>query len=150
MVVLGSNHRLSGKYKPHNFLFVINSSGRLVNRYDKLSCTGENERSGDLKYYSPGNSCITFTVKDMKCGMLIYHDFRYPELFGEYKKLGVQLMLISFHNAGLKKEGADNYKQYVDSGIRASAGRNYFWVSAIIVLGDMYSQALWPIQQASL
>ena len=41
-VVLGSNHRLTGKHKPHNSLYVIDDKGRLVDRYDKMFCTGNN------------------------------------------------------------------------------------------------------------
>ena len=33
-VVIGCNHKLSGKHKPHNSLYVINDRGKLVSRYD--------------------------------------------------------------------------------------------------------------------
>ena len=99
-VVVGCNHRLSGKHKPHNSLYVIDDGGRLVNRYDKMFCTGDCDDSGDLRHYSPGQAFVTFRVQQVTCGLLICHDFRYPELFREYKRRGVQLMLVSFHNAG--------------------------------------------------
>jgi len=129
-VVLGSNHRLSGKHKPHNSLYVIDDRGRLVTRYDKMFCTGDNERSGDLRYYSPGQAFVTFEVRGVTCGLLICHDFRYPELFREYKRRSVQLMLASFHNAGMDRERDRKYKVYVPATLQAAAASNYFAISA--------------------
>ena len=129
-VVIGCNHRLTGRHKPHNSLYVINPEGALVDRYDKRFCTGENARSGDLRFYSPGDRCVTFDVRGVKCGLLICHDFRYPELFRRYKQLGVHLMLGSFHNAGMTQERYDKYLIYVPTTIQAAAASNYFTVSA--------------------
>ena len=39
-VLLGSTHRLQGRHKPHNCVYVINPKGRIVSRYDKRFCTG--------------------------------------------------------------------------------------------------------------
>ncbi len=127
-VVIGCNHRLSGKHKPHNSLYVINNRGELVNRYDKMFCTGIDENSeDDLRHYSSGEAFITFKVRNVTCGLLICHDFRYPELFREYKKRKVQLMLVSFHNAGMKRKG---YQANVPATLEAAAASNYFAVSA--------------------
>ena len=104
-VVIGCNHRLSGRHKPHNSLYVIDTRGRIVSRYDKMFCTGSaGGKDGDLANYSPGEALITFRARGLTCGLLICHDFRYPELFREYKRKGVDLMLVSFHNAGGKME----------------------------------------------
>jgi predicted amidohydrolase len=43
------------------------------------------------------------TVKGVRCGALICHDFRYDELYREYLRRGVQLILHSFHNGGAKQ-----------------------------------------------
>lgn len=48
--------------------------------------------SGDLAHYTPGDYSYSFEVKGVRCGALICHDFRYPELFREVKRLGVQLL----------------------------------------------------------
>ena len=129
-VVIGCNHRLTGRHKPHNSLYVINPEGALVDRYDKRFCTGRNVKTGDLRYYSPGNTFVTFDVRGVRCGLLICHDFRYPELFREYKRRGVNLMLVSFHNAGMTQERCDKYRIYVPATIQAAAASNYFTVSA--------------------
>ena len=122
-VVLGSSHRLSGGHKPHNCLYLIDPRGRILDRYDKRFCTG-----GDLKHYSPGDHFVTFTANGVKCGLLICYDLRFPELYREYKKLGVQLMLHSFHNAHGKKRGI--WADIMVPTLKGHAGINYMWVSA--------------------
>jgi predicted amidohydrolase len=129
-VVVGCNHKLSGRHKPHNSLYVINSKGELVDRYDKRFCTGDDARTGDLLHYSPGEKFVTFEVRGVRCGLLICHDFRYPELFREYKKRGVELLLASFHNAGMDKEAHERYVVYVQATMQAAAASNFFAVSA--------------------
>ena len=129
-VVVGCNHRLTGRHKPHNSLYVIDSRGRLVTRYDKMFCTGGNAKDGDLAHYSPGEALATFEVRGLTCGLLICHDFRYPELFREYKRKGVDLMLVSFHNAGMTAESCEKYKVTVPATLQAAAASNYFAVSA--------------------
>ena len=129
-VVVGSNHQLSGKHKPHNSLYVINSQGKLINRYDKMFCCGANYNDADLLHYSPGRAFVTFRLRKMLCGLLICHDFRYPELFREYKKRGVQLMLVSFHNAGGKLKDYHNYNTWVSATLQSAAASNYFTISA--------------------
>ena len=129
-VVLGANHRLTGEHKPHNSLYVIDEKGRIETRYDKLFCTGSSDNTGDLRHYSPGSDLVTFTLRGVKCGLLICHDFRYPELFREYKKRGVQLMLVSFHNANMTAKQYRHYLMSVPATLQAAAASNYYWVSA--------------------
>jgi predicted amidohydrolase len=55
-VILGSIHRLTGRHKPHNSLYIISDRGELVDRYDKRFCAGDRSgRSGELRHFSPGN-----------------------------------------------------------------------------------------------
>ena len=129
-VVVGCNHRLTGRHKPHNSLYAIDSRGRLVTRYDKMFCTGGSAREGDLAHYSPGEALVTFEVRGLTCGLLICHDFRYPELFREYKRKEVDLMLVSFHNAGMTQEACEKYKVTVPATLQAAAASNHFAVSA--------------------
>jgi predicted amidohydrolase len=97
-VVLGSAHRLSPPHKPHNSLYVIDDAGQFVERYDKSFCAGDaDERSGDLAHYSPGGHLSTWTLDGVRCGALICYDYRFPELYREYVKRGVQLVFHSFH-----------------------------------------------------
>lgn len=89
-VILGASHRLSGNHKPYNSLYVIDSAGTIVDPYDKRFCT-----VGDLKHYSPGDHFAAFDVNGVRCGLLICYDIRFPELYRQYAKLGVQLVFHS-------------------------------------------------------
>ncbi|MCI2416841.1 carbon-nitrogen hydrolase family protein [Saccharopolyspora sp. K220] len=104
-IVLGSAHQLSGPNKPHNSLYVINDAGELVDRYDKRFCSGSpDERTGDLGHYNPGDHFSTWEINGVRCGALICYDYRFPELYREYAKSGVQLMFHSFHAANASPE----------------------------------------------
>ena len=122
-VVVGCNHRLSGNHKPHNSLYVINPQGQIVDRYDKRFCT-----KTDLRSYSPGDHFVVFEVKGIKCGLLICYDVRFPEVYRQYAKLGVQLMLHSFYNARAKGPGI--HRIIMRPSLQARAATNYFWISA--------------------
>ncbi len=85
--IVGSAHRLSGDHKPHNSLYIINDQGQLIDRYDKMFCAGNAaENTGDLAHYTPGNHFSVFEIEGVRCGTLICHEYRYPELYREYQK----------------------------------------------------------------
>ena len=121
-VALGSTHRLSGDHKPHNSLYLINSQGQIVDRYDKRFCTQK-----DLQYYSPGDHFVTFDLNGVKCGLLICYDVRFPELYRQYAKMGVQLMLHSFYNARQKPGGI--HPKIMPPTAQAYAGVNFMFIS---------------------
>lgn len=134
-VLLGSTHRLSGANKPHNSVYVINSQGRLLDRYDKRFCTGTDGRrpTFDLSHFTPGNRSVVFRVRGITCGVLICYDYRFPELYREYKRLGVQVLFQSFHNARksvVEDESYDIWKHIVPATMSCRAAENHFWVSA--------------------
>ncbi len=147
-LILGSTHRLSAPHKPHNSLYIINSDGKLIDRYDKRFCGGnKSETSSDLAHYTPGNHLSLFKIKEIQCGTLICHDYRYPELYREYKRNGVQLIFHSFHAANIKSEiletmesevGIENHiynsgKTYpsitMPASMVASAAASHMWIS---------------------
>lgn len=147
-VILGSSHKLSKGNKPHNSLYIINNKGEIVDRYDKLFCAGDNtNESGDLKHYSSGNHFTTFKICNVKCGVLICHDYRYPELYRELKKQGVEVIFHSYHagNMNIERqemmenqidkefEKLNNGKTYPEITMPATmtsyASNNYVWIS---------------------
>jgi len=133
-VILGSTHRLSGRHKPHNSLYIIDPQGQIADRYDKrFCCSGTDGKGHDLKYYTPGNHFSTFDIKGIRCGTLICHDYRYPELYRQYKRLGVQLMFHSFHLGNVsrkrRQESHAMYNATVRGTMSAFAGANYMWIS---------------------
>lgn len=121
-VILGSIHRLSEGVKPHNSLYVINSEGEIVDRYDKRFCTG-----GDLKHFSPGDHFVNFEIRGVNCGLLICYDVRFPELYREYRKLNTDVIFHSFYNARQKKGSIHPLIMPVTS--QARAATNYFYIS---------------------
>ena len=147
-VVLGSAHRLTGKHKPHNSLYIINDRGEIVDRYDKMFCAGNREETaGDLAHFSPGSKFCTFEINGVRCGTLICHEYRYPELFREYRRRQVQVLFHSFHagNVGAKQlnfmrnqVGAENHvfnpgttlpEITMPAGMHSAAADNYLWIS---------------------
>jgi deaminated glutathione amidase len=149
-VVLGSAHRLTGAHKPHNSLYVISDSGRLIDRYDKRFCAGDAAgRDGDLAHYSPGDHASVWTIDEITCGALICYDYRFPELYRDYCARGVQLMFHSFHAAAASPErvramGAAIGARYrplnraatytypgitMPAAMTAAAAANHIWIS---------------------
>ena len=147
-VVFGSVHRLSNGRKPHNSLYVLNDRGILIDRYDKRFCAGDaSERTGDLAHYTPGNHTTTFTVKGVRIGTLICHEYRYPELYRELARHGVQVVLHSFHSAHYREERFAEMEEAVGrafhalnpattiagitqlAAMHAAASNNYMWIS---------------------
>lgn len=147
-LVLGSSHRLSGDHKPHNSLYIISDEGKIIDRYDKLFCAGDKSgETGDLAHYSSGNHFCVFEINGIRCGAQICHDYRYPELYREYKRQGVQLMFHSFHAGHISSQmyqfmehqvGNENH-QYnpattipgitQPAAMHAGASNNYMWIS---------------------
>jgi len=141
-VILGSTHRLTGRHKPHDSVYVINAQGRIVDRYDKMVCSGT-----DLAHYSPGTHFATFNLKGIRCGVLICYEYAFPELYREYKRRGVQLVFHSFHagHASPKRvatmasevgaqfhklnRGSSYPEIRMPASVQAAATANYLWVS---------------------
>ncbi len=147
-VILGSSHPLSGGRKPHNCVYVISDRGRIMDRYDKRFCTGDRAgRSGELAHYTPGDHACVFTVRGVRCAVLICHEYRYPELAREYKKRGVQVIFHSFHAGNVSPErlqfmqaqvgrdhhrlnGGTTYPEItMPAAAQASAASSHVWIS---------------------
>lgn len=121
-VVLGSTHPLTAPHKPHNCLCLIDAEGKLVDRYDKRFCT-----PGDLGHFTPGNRFVTFTLNGVKCSLLICFDLRFPEIYRELYKLGVQCVFQSFYNA--RQRGPSVHTHIMRQTMQCRAATNHFWIS---------------------
>ena len=147
-VVFGSAHPLGNGVKPHNSLYVVDAAGRLVDRYDKRFCAGDAAgTTGDLAHYTPGDRACVFDLEGLRIGLLICHEYRYPELYRQLGGLGVQLVLHSFHAGNLGPErfaameqavGAANHTLNPATTIagitqiactHAAAASNHVWIS---------------------
>jgi predicted amidohydrolase len=132
-VLLGSSHRLSRDHKPHNSLYLVNPEGKIIDRYDKRFCT-----TGDLDYYTPGDHFVTFDINDIKCGLLICYDVRFPELYREYSKLGVEVLFQSFYNARHREDCI--HPKIMPVTAQARAATNAFFMS----LSNSSAPYSWP------
>jgi predicted amidohydrolase len=121
-VVLGSTRPLIEPNRPHNCLYLINSEGQIVTRYDKRFCT-----PGDLDHFTPGDRFVTFTLDGIKCSLLICFDLRFPELYRELYKQGVQCVFQSFYNA--RQKGPSVHTHIMRQTMQCHAATNHFWVS---------------------
>ncbi|MCJ7692099.1 MAG: carbon-nitrogen hydrolase family protein [Sedimentisphaerales bacterium] len=121
-VVLGSTHKLTGKHKPHNSLYLIAPNGKLLDRYDKRFCT-----MADLKNYTPGDHFVNFTVKGVKCSLLICFDLRFPEIYRQMYTQKVDCILQSFYNA--RQKGPSIHTQIMRQTMQCRAATNYLWAS---------------------
>lgn len=121
-VVLGSTHPLTPPNKPHNSLYLINPRGKIVDRYDKRFGT-----PGDVRRLTSGNRFVNFTLNGIKCSLLICFDLRFPELYRELYKQGVQCIFQSFYNA--RQKGPSVHTHIMRQTMQCRAATNHFWVS---------------------
>ena len=121
-LALGSSHPLTPPHKPHNCLYLISPAGKLVDRYDKRFGTAI-----DLLHYTPGNRFVVFDIHGVKCALLICFDLRFPELYRELYKQGVQCILQSFYNA--RQQGPSVHTEIMRQTMQANAANNGFWAS---------------------
>jgi len=121
-IILGSTHPLTEPNWPHNCLYLINPEGKIADRYDKRFCT-----PGDLEHFTPGDRFVTFTINGIKCALLICFDLRFPELYRELYKLGVQCVFQSFYNA--RQRGPSVHTHIMRQTMQCHAATNHFWVS---------------------
>ena len=88
-----------------------------------------------------------FSIRGIRCGTLICHDCRYPELYRQYKQKGVQLMFHSYHTGRMTQKHWNEsarvlggaYSKFNDAttlaGIvfpatmQSMAANNFMWIS---------------------
>ncbi|GAA2352186.1 carbon-nitrogen hydrolase family protein [Saccharopolyspora halophila] len=161
-VVLGSAHPLGDGLKPHNSRYVIDDAERLRERYDKRFCSGDpDETIGDLAHYTPGDHASVWQVRDLTRAALICYDCRFPELDRDLLRRGAQLVLHSFHTAGLPAGRVAAIAEQIGPGdaelnraetlsypavtlpaaMTTAAACNHLWISAA---NSSAAHSLWP------
>ena len=131
-VLIGSHFFVKDFEKPKNVIFYINENGEFGARYEKRILAGT-EGTLDHVFYAAGDDPVVFEINGIKCGMLICHEWRYPELYREYKKLGVQLIFHSWYDAGYDPKAyiheGTQMGELIVGATRGNAANNYLWVS---------------------
>jgi len=138
-LVLGSAHYLSETAKPTNCLYLISDRGRIVDRYDKRFCTGD-----DLKVYTPGDHPVTWELKGFRFGLLICYDGCFPNLYADYEAAGVEIMIHSFYNAGHR--GPNCLDQIGPAWVQVRAADHEMWVFAS---NASHRHSCWPSMVAA-
>ncbi len=68
----------------------IDNSGKTIVRYDKIHPFSP---SGEDKYYTAGKQGVITEINDVKAGLSVCYDLRFPELFRFYAKEKVDLIV---------------------------------------------------------
>ena len=121
-VILGSMRRVEGEL-PKICVKVISNKGAVVGVYDKRRLYGK-----EKQMFSPGSTPCVVEINGYKCGFLICYENCFPELYEEYRDLGVGLVFHSFYNAAKRK--ATSIKDLMLATLRVRAADNQMWISA--------------------
>ena len=132
-VIVGGHH-FDGEHElPYNCLWLIDDSGAVAGRYDKRFCTG-GPGEAEHAYYQPGKAPVLFTIKGVRCGMLICHEWRYPELYREHYRLGTDVLFQSWYDgnqsAGEYEAAGKEMGSLIQGTVRGRAANNRLWISA--------------------
>lgn len=117
--VFGSVHRLTAPHRPHNSLYIVSDSGRLVTRYDERMLS--NTKVSFM--YTPGRTPVTFEVDRVRFGCAMGMESHFPEIFAEYERLDADCVLFS--TTGESPNGAAAFAAEV----LGHAAANTYWVS---------------------
>jgi len=121
-----------------NRAFFVDENGKILEHYDKIQQT-----SHERKFFIDGERLPSFQWRDIKLGMLICMDMRYPELWRLMRKDNVQLMLHL-----LAAYGGKVWKVPVlDGTMRSRAAENGYYIiscnnagPAPMMISAMYNQ----------
>jgi omega-amidase len=75
----------------YNTLVHVNPSGKLLSSYRKIHPFSY---SSEDKFYTPGNKTVITEINGWKVGLSICYDLRFPELFRQYAKQRVELIVV--------------------------------------------------------
>lgn len=132
-VIVGRHYYGREMKKPCNSLFLIDDKGKVIQRYDKRYLMGGPDEVEQV-HYSLGEKPLTFTLKGVKCGVLICHEWRYPEFYREYKQMGVELIFQSWYDGNYSpakfKDKGKTLGEVIIGTIRSMAANNSLWISA--------------------
>jgi len=77
--------------KPQNVMLVCSPEGKILAEYAKIHLFSP---GGEDKVFSSGTKTVTFEYKGVKFGCAICFDLRFPEIFREYLKEGIDCVIV--------------------------------------------------------
>ncbi len=75
----------------YNTSYIYNRKGEEVASYSKVHLFGLMEEGG---YLTPGSSRVEFTLDNIKCGIIICYDLRFPELSRALALDGIKILFV--------------------------------------------------------
>lgn len=85
-----------GKIANRSLLFAPN--GGLIAQYDKIhlfeAAISKTESYREANTYTAGSRSVTAQIGEIKAGLSICYDLRFPAMYGEYAKQGVDLITV--------------------------------------------------------
>lgn len=114
--------RREANQKVYNSLCLIDAKGKLRGCYDKRFLMPR-----DFEYFCPGDRFELFSLKGVRCGLLVCFDVRFPELYRALKARGVQCVIQSFYNA--RQEGPSVHRHIMQQSFQTRAAENFMWGS---------------------
>ncbi|MDA1264177.1 MAG: carbon-nitrogen hydrolase family protein [Planctomycetota bacterium] len=126
-VLVGSIVASEDSTRPFNTVLVFDPEGTLHGRYDKRLLA-----QSELRHFTPGDAPLVFEVDGFRCGVAICHEWRYPEIYREYARLGADLVVHSWYDgayddASWKSEGED-LADVIPTTTRGHAVCNHLWI----------------------
>lgn len=126
-VVLGTVTRSGDPDRPRNSALVLAPDGSVHGRYDKRLLART-----ELAHFEPGTSPLLFEVDGYRCGLAICHEWRYPEVFREYARLGADAVLHCWYDGAYEAEAWERegrgLMEVIPATARAHAVCNHLWV----------------------
>ncbi len=98
LYILGGSAATREGDKIYNRNFNFDSQGNLIDVYDKIhlfACEIGAKKVDEGKLYQKGSEEKIIQVKDLKIGLSICFDLRYPQMYQNYSKAGANLLTIS-------------------------------------------------------
>jgi deaminated glutathione amidase len=85
--------------KIRNTLLVYDPQGECISRYDKIhlfdvKLPSEDEQYHESSMFEPGEEIVVLQVGDMKLGLAICYDLRFPELFRALVDKGAEVIVL--------------------------------------------------------
>lgn len=81
-----------------NRSFIIDSNGKIQTYYDKIHMfdvnINKNEHHKESASFKPGQKIITTNIKNIKFGLSICYDVRFPKLYKKLVKMGAEIILL--------------------------------------------------------
>ena len=113
--------------KVYNTSVIINDSGDIICKYRKINLFRaiiDGKEVDESNTYEPGDKSVTCKLNNMKVGLAVCFDLRFPELYREYFNEGVDMIVVP--SSFTSRTG----KLHWETLLRARAIENYCYVLA--------------------